>query len=167
MASLSDNIIVRSIRPGAVFEDIQNMVNSSISINQGDLCFLDTATHLVKPTTGGATEGAKILGISPVKIVSGLIPSPYQGTAVDASQKATSIPGPVYGVVGKLTLKTGDAFNPGDQVYVTATDAQTVSVTANGSSIGVFVGVAVASATAGQKGEVHVGSRYPSDVLSF
>lgn len=167
MASTSNNNIVRSIRPGAVFEDIQNMVNSSISINQGDLCYLDTTNHLVKPVTGAATDGAKILGVSPVKIVSGLIPSPYQGTAVDASQKATSIPGPVYGVQASLTLKTGDAFNPGDQVYVTATDPQTVSITANGSSIGVYVGLAVASATAGQTGIVHVGSRYPSDVLSF
>ncbi len=95
-------------------------------------------------------------------VTSGKLAGPYDGlTPVDAAQVSPEFTGPKYGCVGQPVLKTSDAFNPGDKVYlVEGGDSQTVSVTAGGAeSVGIYVGPAVASAAAGQRGFVRLGFR--------
>ena len=154
------NNIVRSVAPKSIFESAKAVVTSAVTFNQGDLIAFDTVNYRLKAVTAD-TDAPNFLGVARQTIVSGVVKSPYQGTAVDAAAAIDDITGPVYGVVASLILKTGDAFTPGCKVYLTA-DAQTVTVTDPGTHdpIGVYQGKNVASATAGQKGEILVGSRF-------
>lgn len=147
MSTLPTNRVFRTVNQNSAFAEIKGMLNATININQGDLCFFDSVNHLVKATTGGGTDGAALLGISVVTIVAGVLKSPYS-TATDASEKASGTPGPVFGVEASMKLKSGDVFNPGVLVYVTAVDAATVSVTANGTAAGLYVGPVVTAGTA-------------------
>jgi hypothetical protein len=156
------NNITREISPASIFEDAKPVISSATTFNQGDLLILDTSTHLIRLPVSDA-ECATFVGIARVAIVNGKKASPYQGTAVDAASAIVTIPGPVYGVIAKLTLKTGDAFNPGDLVYYGGA-AQTISSTGT-KAIGIYQGLAVASAVAGQIGEALVGHRFPGDAL--
>jgi hypothetical protein len=159
------NNITRSVAPKSIFPSARDVITSAVSFNQGDLLvFNDTSNILKVPSL--ETEGNTFLGVAPVTIVSGKLARPYS-TDVDASAAISDIPGPVYGVICKLTLKTGDSINPGDLVYLdpaTGTDGVTVSGT---KSIGIYVGAAISSAAAGTKVEIHVGSRHPADSLRF
>ena len=58
-------------------------------------------------------------------LIIGTMASPYS-TSNDAAVGFGELPGPRYGSVHDLILKTADAFNPGDKVYPGA-DAQTVT----------------------------------------
>lgn len=157
--STSQNNIVRSVRPMAMFESAFSVLSTSVTYNQGDLLAFDTSAKVLK--VAGTADSANLLGVARQKIVNGVAASPYQGTAVDASQAIEDLAGPVFGVVAFFTLKTGDAFNPGDKVYLTS-DPQTVTITnpGDGNYIGIFQDKAVASAAAGQTGNVLVGHRY-------
>jgi hypothetical protein len=153
------NRILYEINKNAALDDIQDGVDSTISFNEGDLLYFDDTNNLVKPTTGGGTDGATFLGISRVTVVSGKLKSPYSGTAVDASEKAGRIPGPVCGVVAKMIGTTGDVMAYGDPVYVSATSPQHVQKTANGTLIGYFVGKPVTVA-AGQEIECRLVNQF-------
>lgn len=168
MASVSQNNIVRSVAPKSLFESAYPVLSTSVTYNQGDLIAFD-ATNLVLKAVTGDGDAANILGVARQKIVSGVAASPYQGTAVDASVGISDLAGPVYGVVAFFTLKTGDAFNPGSKVYLTTTNAQTVTSTnpGSGNHIGIFQGKAVASAASGSTGNVLVGARYQLSGLQF
>ena len=163
--STPKNRIFRSDSKKAVLEDLFLFLDATVNINAGDLCVFDDTNKLVVPTTGDPGDGALFLGISPVTIVNGNLKSPYQGTAVDASEKNTGSVGPFYGVTAKLILETGDNFVKGGLVYLSATDPQNVQVTANGTAIGIFVDNTVASAAAGQEGLVKLTSNFRS--MSF
>jgi len=147
------NRIVRSIAPKSVFAEAQPLVDSTVDYLQGDLLFLDSG--LIKPVTGDA-DGATILGIAPQTVVDGKPKAVYTGTAVDAAQAIEALPGPVYGVIAKLKLKTGDVFAAGNLVYCVATDAQTVS-SAGINPIGVFQGPGL-TAGAASEGQVLLGA---------
>jgi hypothetical protein len=155
MATSPLNRVVREVTKNAALEDISNFLSSAISFNQGDLCYYDTALNLVKPNTGGATQGAQALGIAVVTVVNGVLASPFQGTAVDASEKTSALPGPAFGVEAKLFLTAGDVMTPGIKVYYSATDAQHVQITANGTAIGHYVGASL-TAVAGQEGVIRL-----------
>lgn len=161
--STSQNNIVRSVAPKSVFESAKPVLSSAVTYNQGDLIYFDTSAKLIKPVavTGNA---ATVIGVARQKIVSGIAPSPYQGTLTDSSEAISDVAGPVYGVVAFMTLTTGDAFNPGDKVYMVASAPQTVTSSdpGNGYSVGIFQGAAVASAAAGQTGDILIGSRLPA-----
>lgn len=148
MPTVAANRIVRSVRPGSVFEEALPLVSSAISWNQGDLLYLDTVNALLKPVTADA-DGATICGIARQTIVSGKPVSPYQGTAVDAAQAAVAIAGPQHGVIAKMKLKSGDAFVPGGAVYACAVDAQTVSSVGT-NPVGVFQDKAVTAGASSQ-----------------
>lgn len=168
--SVSYNNIKRSQAMRSVIESALSFIDSTISFNQGDLLYLDTTAHRIKPITADANT-ANCLGVSRVQIVNGKLASPYSGTAVDSSQGLSDIPGPVYGVVAELTLNTGDAFNPGDLVYpIGSVDAQTVSSSSNTGArkaCGIFVGVAVGSAVSGQKGLIQIGCQYQAGSINL
>jgi hypothetical protein len=148
MATVAQNRIARSVAPQSLFEEAKALISSAVSFNQGDLLFLDATNHLIKAVTADA-DGATFLGIARITIVSGKLPTPYQGTAVDAAQSAVAVPGPQHGIIAKLKLKSGDAFVPGGLVYACAVDAQTVS-SAGTNAIGRFQGAAI---TAGSSDE--------------
>lgn len=164
MAVLKNNI-VKSVARKSIFDDARNVIGSSLTFNQGDLLVMDTTTHLLRAPTL-ETEGSIFVGVAAVSIVNGKLPSPYN-TDVVASQSIQDIPGPVYGVICKLQLKTGDSLNPGDAVYLDpATGTQ--GITASGTKqIGVFQGPAIAAAAAGSLVEVLLGARFGGDVLKF
>lgn len=160
------NRIVRSDRMFAILEDIVNFLGTQ-SFDEGDLLVFDDTNNLVVKTTGGIGEGALFLGISPVTVVSGKLKSPYTGTAVDASEKASGVPGPRAGVTAKLKLKSGATFNPGDPVYLDAAgDTQTVQAAANGDSIGIYIGKTV-TAGATSEGDIKLGARFRAGALLF
>ena len=114
-------------RSKSMFEDALNLISSAISWNQGDLLYLDTTAHLLKPLDSDA-HAASVCGIARQSIVSGKLYPVYQGTQVDAAGAIESVAGPQVGVIASLKLKSGDAFVPGAAVYFGG-DAQTVSVT--------------------------------------
>lgn len=136
MATTAKNRIVRSPRPGSAFESALKLIDSTITWNQGDLLYLDTTNHLIKAMASDTT-GLTCLGIARQSIASGKPVSAYTGTAVDASQAIEDIAGPVYGVIANLKLKSGDIFVPGQSVFGTTTDAQTVSASGT-NAIGLF-----------------------------
>lgn len=159
------NRIVRSEAPKSLFPSAKALITSTTSFNQGDLLVLDTTNHKII-VAAAETDGATILGIASVTVVNGKIQSPYN-TDVVASQAIADIPGPVYGVVAKLVLKTGEALVAGGLVYLDPATAA-YGVAASGTkAIGIYQGAAISSATAGQEIEVLVGARYAGDVLKF
>lgn len=159
MATTPINNIVRSVSPKSIFESALPVLSSSVSFNQGDLIAFDTTNHILKVAATG--DGANFLGVARNTIVNGLPKSPYQGTAVDASEYPSDIAGPVYGVVAFFTLKTSDTVTPGVKLYLTAS-AQTVTVTQPGSdaAIGIYQGKGVTSAPAGTLIDVLVTANY-------
>lgn len=145
------NKIVRSDAAYSVIPDATAYVDSSVSLNQGDLVVFAAGLLAL---ASSETEGANFLGIMPVTIASGKLASPYVGTAVDAAQAVSSIPGPTSDVVAKCVSKTGVAWTVGAAVYL---DPATGSrgVTSSGTKlIGLYQGPAIASAAAGQEVEV-------------
>lgn len=152
--------------PGkTLFEEALPFVSSSITWYQGDMLCYDTSAHTLR-VVAATSDAATIVGVADNTVISGQLNSPYAGlTAVNAAQTSPGIAGPKYGVVATPVLKTSDAFAPGVKVYlVNGGNTQTVSSTdpGDGNYIGIYVGANVASATAGQKGQVLVGARYPS-----
>lgn len=163
MSTPTNRITRLSGQAASVFPDAVKVIDSTTSWNQGDLLRFDEAANLLKPIALEA-EASTFVGIADCTLVLGKPKSPYQGTAVDASQGVVPVVGGVHGVVAKLTAKTGDAFNPGDLVFAVAADPQQVS-SAGTKAIGVYLGGVIAAATAGQQVECKLGHRFPGDTL--
>lgn len=159
------NRIVRSVSEKTIFPSAKSVVSSAVSFAQGDLLVFDDTANLLKLPAAEA-EGATFVGIAIETIVDGKLASPYV-TDVDAAQAASEIPGPSYGVVAKLVLKTGDALNPGDLVYLDPASGTYHVQAAGTKAIGIYAGPAIASAAAGQQIEVLLGCRHPGDVLKL
>lgn len=156
MATIAKNRIVRQGSLIPVFANAQPLVSSAISWNQGDLLYLDTVNHLLKPVTADA-DGATFAGIAQQTLVSGRPRPVYQGTAVDAAAAIEAIAGPQHGCDALMKLKSGDVFVAGGLVYATAVDAQTVS-SAGTNAIGVFVDAGL-TAVAGSQGVVRLSQK--------
>ena len=153
MATTKKNNIVRGgAQARSVFPSALNLISSAISFNQGDLCYLDTTNHLIKPLDSDA-HAAYALGVAVNTIVSGKLVSAYQGTAVDAAQAIEDVSGPVYDVIANFKLKSGDSFVAGQAVYYGG-DAQTVSSTGT-NVVGIFQDAAI-TAGSGSTGNVLV-----------
>jgi len=166
MATTPKNRITRSVVPQSVFPDATALTDTTISYNQGDLLFLDTTAHLIKAVATESTDSATFLGIATETVVLGKLKYPYS-TDVDASSAASVLPGPQFGVVAKLILKTGDSLNPGDLVYAYPTvDAQHVAATGT-YAIGAYQGAAISGAAAGTQVEVYLGCEFPAHILRW
>jgi hypothetical protein len=159
--------IVLTTAQKAIFQDLQGKVASTTDFNTGDLLCWDSTNHIVYLPTA-ESNGSTFLGISDVSVNEGVILPTYQGTDNSASQPSYEIMGPVYGVVARLILKTGDSLNIGDYVYLDPTTG-TQNVQASGTkAIGTYVGsAAVSSAAAGTQVLVLLGARFPNDTLKF
>ena len=158
MATTPQNNIVRSVSPKSIFESAIPVLSTAVNYNQGDLlCYDGSNKVLITATTGNI---ANLLGVARQTVVNGIVKSPYQGTAVDASQGFSDMAGPVYGIVAFFNGKVGDSFTPGCLVYL-GSDAQTVTVTDPGSNdhIGIYQGRTQTGAT-GSTVDVLVGARY-------
>jgi hypothetical protein len=159
------NRIVRSVSEKSIFPSAKEVVDATVSFAQGDLLVFDDTANLLKKPAAEA-EGSTFLGIAIETVVDGKLASPYV-TDVDAAQAVSELPGPSYGVIAKLVLKTGDALNPGDSVYLYPAGGTYHVQAAGTKAIGVYAGPAIASAAAGQEIEVLLGCRHPGDVLKF
>lgn len=165
MSTAKNNVIKAGKK--SLFDDATNVITSAVSFKQGDLLAYDATNDRLKAVAADA-DSATLVGVARCTVVSGKLQSPYS-TATDAAEAAGAIVGPEYGGVYELIMKTGDVFNPGDLIYVTA-DPQTVtSVDAGAGSdvIGVYQGPVVASAAAGQLGYFVIGCRYPENALKL
>lgn len=162
--AVTSNTVARRVARNTVFADIQSLVGASTSFNQGDLLVMDTTLHIVaKPAV--QSDGQNFLGIAPVTVVNGKLPSVYT-TATDASVGTPALPGPEFGDEVFVFLKSGDSLNPGDVVYLyPAGGAQYVQSVGN-KSIGVYIGPAI---TAGASTQIIIkcGARYPGDTLKL
>lgn len=165
MATIPVNNIIRSVAPKSLFESALSVLSSSVSYNQGDLIAFDGTNNVLKAVTGSG-QADNILGVARQTIASGKVASPYSGTAVDSAQAIEDVAGPVYGIVAALKLKSGDSFTPGCKVYLTSTDAQTVSSGAAGNHIGLYQGASVTAGTA-SVGDILVGARYSKSDIDF
>jgi hypothetical protein len=155
---------VREVGTKTIFPDIKPLLASTVSFLQGDLLIFDALNHLVAKPTAEA-DGAYFLGVAPVTVTSGHLADVYV-TDVNASVAVTAVPGPEYGSVYKVVLKTGDAITTGAYVYLDPASG-TRNVTVVGTkAIGVYQGPAL-TAVAGQEIEVLIGARVPGDALHF
>lgn len=166
MATTPINNIIRWVDGKSLFESAIPVLSSAVTYNQGDLISYDASNNILKPVTGNG-DSTFILGVARQTIVSGKAKSPYQGTAVDSSEGFSDFAGPVYGVVASLKLASGQDYIPGLPVYLTSTDAQTVTSSSGGSSIGIYQGRAITSAATGLSGDVLVGARYGLGGIQF
>lgn len=162
-AAASVDRIVRGDTGQTLFQSGKSAVSSSSTWKQGDLiAFLSGILNKVSATGNAVT----FCGIADNAVTSGKLVGPYDGlTAVDAAQVTPDFVGPKYGVVARLVLKTSDAFAVGAKVYLAdglTTQTVTSSDPGDGNYIGIFVGATVASAAAGQQGDVLIGARYPA-----
>lgn len=156
------NNITRSINPGSVFEEALAVTSLTESYDQGDLLIFDETLKVIKRAAVEA-DCETFLGVAIETVVLGKLKSPYTGTAVDAAQAVSSLPGPKFGVIVRITLKTGDTLAAGGPVYWSAD--QEVSATGT-KQIGVYQGKDIATAPAGTKVEVLLGHRFPGDALA-
>jgi hypothetical protein len=163
--STPKNNIVREVAPKSLFESAFPVLSSAVTYNQGDLIAFNTGTSVLK--VAGTGDIDNLLGIARQTVINGVTKSPYQGTAVDASQAIEDVAGPVYGIVARMVLKSGDSFTPGAKVYLTA-DPQTITVTdpGSGKNCGLFQGRAV-TAGSGSTGDVLIGARYGLSGIQF
>ena len=157
MATSPKNRITRSVSPKSVYESAINVIDATVSFNQGDILCLDSG--LLKAVAADA-DGATVLGVAQATISSGKVVGPYAGLATSAAQAIEDIAGPVYGVVVRMKLKSGDSFVPSGAVYACAVDAQTVS-SAGSNQIGIFQGPAI-TAGSSSEGEILIGAKTPA-----
>jgi hypothetical protein len=156
--STATNNIAREVSRKSVFMSALKLISSSISFKQGDFLYLDTTNHLIKPVTPSDAQGDTFLGVAPVTIESGKLKSPYT-TDVDSSAAIGDIPGPVYGVIINVSLKSGDAFVPGGAVYISGLQEVTSSSnTGARKAIGYFQDAAI-TAGATSTGNVLIGTQ--------
>ena len=161
------NTLRRKIATKSLFESALAALSSDVSFNQGDLLYFDTSGKLINTLTQ-ESDAATFLGIAPVTVVNGKIPSPYS-TPVDGSRAITEIPGPQYGDVHAVLGKPGDAFTEGCAVYASPTDGDRYVSVSGTKQIGIYNGAAVTAASSDTPTTVEclIGARYPNDVLKF
>lgn len=170
-ATKNVNRIVRDGPGKSMFEAGQYAVDSSSTWVQGDLLKFDSSAHALR-VVSATGDSAAFVGIADNAVTGGKLVGPYAGlTDVNAAQATPGFAGPKYGVVANMILKTSDTFDIGDPVYLCeGGTSQTVTSTQPGSEdpIGIFVGpAAVASAAAGQNGQIRIGCHYGTDSLIF
>lgn len=157
------NKIARRVATNTIFADIKNLIGASSTWNQGDLLIYDTTLKIVAKAAV-QSDGANFLGVSPVTIVSGKIPSAYV-TDSDAALGIASIPGPEFGDEYFVNLKAGDSVVPGQALYLAPlTGANYVSVTGN-KQVGVYIGPALTAVSGGSEIVAKMFAAFPDGTL--
>lgn len=161
----SKNRIIRSISPKSLFEEAAPVTALNVTFNQGDLLYFDTSAKTIKRLTSEG-NAATFVGISRIGVTNGVPNSPYQGLASQPSEAQGALPGPQYGVIAALVLKSGDALAVGQLVYADPADSNFGIQTAGTKAIGLYQGKAVTGDGVAVV-EVLLGVRYPNDTLAF
>lgn len=170
MATSPINNIIRGGAQGrSMFPSALPVLSTAVNYNQGDLLCYDGSNHVL---IGAATGNfANFLGVAINTVVNGLPKSPYQGTAVDASEAASDMGGPLFNVVVSVTLDTGGSLAPGAPVYISSVGFQNVAATdpSSADSIGIYTGQqgTISGSAAGLKIDVLLGARYAMTGLHF
>lgn len=161
------NNLVRQLSHRSLFESALPVLSTLSTWNDGDILFFDATNKIINAITGDGCI-ANLVGVAQQSVKNGIVPSPYQGTAVDASVGFSDMEGPAYGDIFSMVLKSGDSFTPGIPVYAT-TDPQTVTVTnpGSGNNVGIFQGPAVTPSVTGTFGDVLIGARYNMTGIHF
>lgn len=162
------NTVKRKVATNSIIADIQNMLISTSSFNEGDFLMVDTTNHVIKKLVG-ETDGVTFAGVALVTIVNGVFPSGYV-TSTDASLKTPSVPGPNFGDEYGCLLKSGDTLSAGDAVYADPASATRGVQAAGTKIIGIYTGAegaSVTGVTGGLEITCKIGSRYPGDTLKF
>jgi hypothetical protein len=157
------------IRSGAnngksMFDDLAASSGASTnSWNQGDLLCYDTSNFYLRAVTATG-DGLSVIGIADQTVTSGKLAGPYDGlTQNNTASYGLAPSGPKYGVVAQMKLVSGVAYNFGCKVFLTNTDAQTVSSTGGDTNyVGVYVGPTLASAGSAVRGACLIGARWPA-----
>lgn len=102
----------------------------SFAINQGDLCYLDTSTHIAKALDSDA-HAASLLGIA------------LQPTAVSSNLDNSSAPAEKgimvgWNCVANLKTTAAETYVPGTLVYAGA-DAQTITTVTGTNRVGIVI----------------------------
>lgn len=168
MATTARNNLIRQVAPKSLFASALPVLSSASGCtwNQGDLLCMDSNVGYLRPVTGTG-DSSILVGCAVNTVVSGIQPSPVQGTAVDASAAIEDMSGPLYGTVHQLLLASGQTYKPGAAVYLTSTDAQTVTAASGGVAIGLFQGKQVTTSATGTYGDVLVGARFGYTDIHF
>ena len=157
--SVSNNNLIREVVPGrSLFASLKPVLSTSCTWNQGDILKYVAASNILQPVTGSG-DGGLVVGVAVNAITNGVMPSPYQGTAVDASVAIEDAAGPLYGNVFSMALNTGDSWVPGQKAYLTG-DPQTLTSSVTGAPVAIYQGPAITSAASGTYGDFMVGQTY-------
>jgi hypothetical protein len=164
--SIARNNLVREVAAGrSVFASLKPVLSTSCTWNQGDLIAYDNTNKILNAVTGTGSSGL-VVGVAVNTIVDGVMPSPYQGTAVDASQAIEDAAGPLYGCVFNMNMVSGDSWQPGQKAYLTA-DPQTLTSAVTGGAVGIYQGQPVTSAVTDQSGDFLIGCPYSPSGVNF
>lgn len=155
------NKIVREVCPNSVFESALNVIDSTVTFNQGDLLYFNSG--LITRLTA-ESQGNLFVGIARVSITSGKLNTPYSTPTLTPAIQ--DIPGPQFGVVAQLQLANSQSFTPGLVVYADPLRGNSNVATTGTKVIGVYQGPSV-TAGAASYGPVYLGCRYPEDTLKF
>lgn len=157
------NKVARRVARNTIIADIIAFIGASSTWNQGDLLIFNTSLNIVAKAAV-QSDGANFLGVSPISIVNGKMPSSYTSDT-DASQNPASMPGPEFGDEYFVTLKAGDSVVPGSALYLAPlTGAQVVSVTGN-KQVGVYIGPALVAAAGGTTIVAKLFATFPDGTL--
>ena len=129
MATVNQNAVKYGIGSGEGYDKVVHPCNdASFPIKQGELVYLDTTAHIIKPIASDA-NAATLAGVA-------LQPS-HVSSNLDNSSAISAQKSVVVGskVVAFFKTKAADVYHHGDLVYFD-TDAQTVTVTAGTNAIG-------------------------------
>lgn len=125
------NRIVYGTGNGQGFEQIQAPVNNStFPIAQGDLVYMDTTAHILKPVLSDANAAA-LAGVA-------LQPSAVSSNLDNGTVPAQSVIQVGWACVASLKTTVAETYYTGTSVYAGA-DAQTVTTVAGTNKIGVVV----------------------------
>jgi hypothetical protein len=156
--SIAKNNLKRELAYKSLFSSAKPVLSTASNWNQGDILAYDATNNIINAVTGTGSS-ANLVGVAVNTVVSGKQPSPYSGTAVDASQAIEDMAGPRYGSIFTMSLNTGDIWVPGQAAYLMS-DPQTLTSAVTGNSVGIYQGPAITSAASGTTGDFLIGARY-------
>lgn len=163
--NLRKNNVIFSVRPGAVFEDVDpSMIASDATWNQGDQMVWDSVNARIT-TVSDEASAVTFLGVARQSVVNGKEVQPYT-TDSSANQARVNLAGPQFGSVYQFNLKSGDTFTAGAPVYAYPVGGKNYIQASGTKSIGVFQGPTITAASS-DTGLALIGHRYPGDILDF
>lgn len=130
MATVNQNPVQYGVVGGQGFKQLHMPVNASFPIKQGELVYLDTTAHHIKPAASDANY-ATGLGVA-------LQPSVASSNLDNSSAPAEKAVMVGWDVVASLKTTAAETYYHGTAVYMGA-DAQTITTVAGSNQVGSVV----------------------------